>query len=288
MKYLYLDHNIYIETIDNLRLRKYLEDLSGKKLQCLYSPAHIEEIFKVVSNETSQYKNKMDLLIEAISKITNNKQILPTSSELIIENEHPNTCYSRVSGLDTRKRVENDSKTKFVVDTDNYKELLSINKQNLSISNIEPNKIWEFPAVKELIEDLNKNIPTIIDKYNHSIEVQMLNLLGVDKTLPTNFCFKLGNYPLLKNSHKQLEYTIEVLFRLLNYVGYCAEKSERTAISGTHDVSHSIYGTKADYLLSLDKRFVKKCQAVYNFLGVDTAVIYCKQEELENTIEKLV
>lgn len=288
MKYLYLDHNIYIETIDNLRLRKYLEDLSEKKLQCLYSPAHIEEIFKVVSNETSQYMNKMDLLIEAISKITNNKEILPTSTELIIENEHPNTCYSRVRGLDTTERVENDSKTKFVVDTDNYKELLSINKQNLSISNIEPNKIWELPVVKELVEGFNRNISVIIAKHNHSMEVQMLNLIGVDKTLPTSFCLKLGNYSLLKKSHRQLEYTIEILFRLLNYVGYNAEKSERTAISGTHDVSHCIYGTKADYLLSLDKRFVKKCQAVYNFLGVDTAVIYCKQEELENTIEKLV
>lgn len=288
MKYLYLDHNIYIEARDDLQLRGYLNTLLEKNLQCIYSPAHIEEIFKVVASETSQYKNKMDMSMEVISEITGNKEVLPTESGLIIKKEETNECYSRVKGMDTRKRVEKDSETKFVVDKDNYKKSLDKDKQNVYISNISPDKIWEHQGLRESLAEFNKNRSVIINKHNNSMDVQLLSFLGVDKKLPSTFCLKQGNYSLLKKSHKQLEYTIEVLFRMLNFSGYYAEKSEKTSISGTHDVSHSIYATKADYLISMDKRFVKKCQAVYSFLGVETEIIYCKQNEIRSVIDKTI
>lgn len=94
-------------------------------------------------------------------------------------------------------------------------------------------------------------------------DIQLSNS-RVDKTLPDNFCLRRGNFAELEISHKQLEYTIEILFRILNFAGYCSEKSEQTSISGTHDVSHAIYATKADFLVTMDRRFAKKCKAVYN------------------------
>lgn len=287
MKYLYLDHNIYIEALENLALQETLVELVNKVIQCLYSPAHIEEIYKVVANENSKYRNRMKDLICIIGKITSNMEILPTNTELVVKKENPTECYSRVSGMDTRKRVENDSYIKHIVDTDNYKKLLKEDKHNSSISNIEPEKIWEMPIVAEYIADFNKNIDIIINKYNNSLEVQMLSLLNVDKRLPLNFCLKQGNFADLRVSHKQLEYTIEILFRILNFSGYCSEKSEQKSISGTHDVSHAIYATRSDILISMDWRFVQKCKAVYNFLNVGTSVIFCRQSEIENTIKNI-
>lgn len=41
MKNLYLDHNVYIEALENERLNALLRGLMDKKIQCLYSPAHI-------------------------------------------------------------------------------------------------------------------------------------------------------------------------------------------------------------------------------------------------------
>ena len=79
-----------------------------------------------------------------------------------------------------------------------------------------------------------------------------------------------------------------ILFRILNFAGYCSEKSEQTSISGTHDVSHAIYATKADFLVTMDRKFAKKCKAVYNFLGVRTSVIFCKQNEVVNVLENIV
>lgn len=288
MKYLYLDHNIYIETLENMELRERLKSLSEENLQCVYSPAHIEEIYKVEANENSPHKDKMKELMNIISEVTKNMEILPTDSELMITKEPPKRCYSRVKGIDTRERVEQDSKIKFDVDTANYKKALDADKHNSSISTIEPDKIWEFPSVKAIIDEFNENREKIIGRYNNSLEVQLLELLNVDKKLPDSFCLQQGNFAMLKSSHKQLEYTIETLFRILNYSGYNAEKSEKTTISGTHDVSHSIYATKADYFLSTDRRFVKKCQAVYHFLGLNKSVIYCRQEEIIDEINKLL
>ena len=119
------------------------------------------------------------------------------------------------------------------------------------------------------------------------MEVQILRLLNIDKTLPDNFCLKKGNFVELEISHKQLEYTMEILFRILNYSGYFAEKSEQTSISGTHDVSHAIYATKADVLLTTDLRFAKKCKATYEFLGVKTKVVFCAQNEVMNFLKNI-
>ena len=84
----------------------------------------------------------------------------------------------------------------------------------------------------------------------------------------------------MKNSFPDLEYCIEILFRILNQNGYNAEKSEKNSASGIHDVSHAIYATKANFLLTEDKRFYKKCQAVYSYLGVPTKVVLCDDSNL--------
>ena len=288
MEYLYLDHNIYIETLENMELRERLKTLSKENLQCVYSPAHIEEIYKVEANENSQHKDKMKELMNIISEVTNNMEILPTDSELMIMKEHPKQCYFRVKGIDTREQVEQNGKIKFEVDTANYKRALAADKHNSFISTIEPDKIWEFPSIKAIINEFNENREKIISRYNSSLDVLFLELLNIDKRLPDSFSLQQGNFAILKSSHKQLEYTIEILFRILNFSGYYAEKSEKTTISGTHDVSHSIYATKADHIITTDKRFAKKCQAVYHFLGLNKLVIYCKQDKIIDEINKLL
>lgn len=60
----------------------------------------------------------------------------------------------------------------------------------------------------------------------------MLSIFNVDKTLPDNFCLRIGNFAELEISHKQLEYTIEILFRILNFAGYCSEKVNKLLFRG--------------------------------------------------------
>lgn len=288
MDYLYLDHNVFIECLTNDTLLQILCTLRNRGIHCVYSPAHIEEIYKeVVANPS--YVQKKDRLFAIINATTSNTEVLPiidSSKALVIKHETPQECYNRVSGIDTTQRVESDSLKKFNIDTSNYKPLMK-NAKYTNISNQNANDIWEWKEIKDIILQLNNNIVQIINNYNSSLDVIMLKLMGIDKTIPLTFKFEKGNYPnVLCKNHTQLEFTIEILFRVLNYFGYWSEK-EKKAVSGTHDVSHAIYGSISKYLITADKRFAKKCEAVYAFLGIGTKVIFCKQENYIEMINNL-
>lgn len=275
----YLDHNIYIEALENKKFKKLLIKPKGE-LQCLYSPAHMEEIYKVEADKQSKYHLKMKQLKHLISSVSSNLEVLPTSTGLQIIKEPPVYCYLRVKKEDTRERVVKDSLIKLDRDRKHYKALVENDKHYSSISNIEPEEIWDNELVKNYIDNFNDNIGNIIVNYNISKDVIELLSRGIDKRLPDDFCFQKGNYDKLQKKHNQLEYTIEILFNVLNYVGYHYEKEQRKAISGTHDISHAIYATKADVLLTMDYRFAQKCKAVYSFLGAKTTVIYCKPQNI--------
>lgn len=285
--YVYLDHNIYIEALENKKLKNLLVK-PKEKLQCLYSPAHMEEIYRVDTDKTSKCHSKMKKLKRLVSAVSSDLEVLPSNTVLQIKKEPPAICYLRVKREDTRERVVNDSLAKLNRDRKHYKSLVEKNKHYSSIPNIEPEKIWDNELVKEIIDNWNDNIKKLIEQYNTSKDVVALSLRGIDKTLPDDFCFQKGNYNKLQKKHNQLEYTIEMLFNLLNYIGYNYEKEQRKAISGTHDISHAIYATKADILLTMDYRFAQKCKAVYSFLGAKTTVIYCKQQDIIDVWNDLI
>lgn len=288
MKYLYLDHNIYISALNDDKLKEYLKSLASRNIQCIYSPAHIEEVHRVKNDSTSPHYNKMDKLMEIIGEITNNKEALPTIAGVDIYSESPQKCYKRVFSFDTTKRVENDSLSRFSIDSAHYKVSLANDIHAESISTLDEKNVWEYPSIKAEIDNLCNNISSEICSYNNSEDVLLLKFCGVDKSLPQDFSLHKNQYSVYKNHHNQLEYAIEILFRVLNYSGYNAEKGERTSISGTHDVSHAIYATKADLLISLDKKFCKKCQAVYYYIGANTKVIKCKNNQIISEIEDAI
>lgn len=289
MKDIYLDHNIYIQTLEDQELYEFLLGIKKKNnIRFLYSPAHIEEIYKVAANENSKYKFRMEELMQNISDITDNNELLPNLNGIVVRKEDALECYKRVKKYDTRERVEEDSKIRFNEDKRHYNKLLEESKKNKGISVIPFNKIWENDIVKSEIDNLNKNILTIIENYNNSPENILFMKMGINRNISQNLSFKKGNFNILKKSFNDLEYTIEVLFRVLNFCGYNAEKKEKTSISSTHDVTHAIYATNVDYLISNDERFVKKCKAVYYYLGVKTNVIYAEQNNIKEALNSLI
>lgn len=288
MKTIYFDHNIYIYSLSNEDLRLKLQTLSKEKYICIYSPAHIEEIFKA-SSENESYEPREDLL-SIISSVTSNKEAFPQSppnKAVVIRTEKPSNCYHRVAEFDSTDRVRRDSIVRLKDDQMHYKPIMKKNKCYRNISNIPPDKIFDYDLVKSKIDELNHNIEAEINKYNLNLENLILSLLGCSKKLPDDFCFEKNRYALMIHDHTQLEYTIEILFRILNYCGYNAEKKEKTAISGTHDVSHAIYATAADYFFTTDKHFALKCEAVYNYLGIKTRIIYCDVSNIIGKIEDI-
>lgn len=290
MSYLYLDHNIYIYMLRESSIQQKVNTLKESGIKCVYSPAHIEEIHKAsIENIDGNYIDTAEKLFSLISNTTDNLECLPSNStSVIIREESPLECYKRVKEIDTTKRVQNDSKIKFDVDKEHYQNMVQLDKHNTNISTLSCKEIWLHSAIAQALENFNQEIDIHIEEYNTSLEVFICALMGIDKTLPESYRLSQGGYEIFKESHTQLEYSIEILFRILNQNGYNAEKKLDTTISGTHDVSHAIYATAAKWLLTTDSRFYAKCKAVYSFLEIPTEIILCKPETIIESIDALI
>lgn len=287
MKYCYLDHNILIESLNDSSIDKAIRELKDSDIQCVYSPAHIEEIYKALVEQRSVYQKIANQLLYKISNYTNDIEFLPSSSGVTVKKENPFTCYKRVSELDTTKRVYSDSKKRFISDKSNYKKMQENNKNSKYISNIPYDQIWKQDTINNTLNEINKNIKIVIEQNNQSMDTFTASLKGWDYRLPEDFKFREGSYSYLQNTQYELTYTIEILFRILNHNGYYRDQKEKTSISGTHDVSHAIYATKANWFITTDERFANRCKAVYYYLGVPTEVIFCKMEQIKEQIEKI-
>jgi len=72
------------------------------------------------------------------------------------------------------------------------------------------------------------------------------------------------------------ETKIRGLYFFLNFIGYWPDKKRRNwdkFIGSQSDVNHAIFGAYANILISEDVRFVKKVDAIYEYLGINTKVL---------------
>ena len=288
MKYIYLDHNIYISALTDDSIKKAVSSLKQHRFTFMYSPAHIEEIYKALKDGGESYLENAKSLIRMLIDFTDCNELLPTDARGIVRCvEHPCQCLQRVAKWDTTERMKHDSQTKYDSDSAHYHKMISVDKHNQSISNLSHEAIWKYPVIARALADLNENLQYSIERANASDDTRLCALMGADKRLPSDLRIKEGTFDELKKNHTQLEYVIEVLFRLLNRYGYNSDKSQSTTLSGIHDVTHAIYATCTDVLITMDFRFAQKCRAVYYFLRVPTNVISCKRNEVVSTLISL-
>lgn len=285
MCYCYLDHNIYIYALTDTSIGETVEVLKKRDVQFAYSPAHIEEIYTALVDNGKTYETNMMKLLQMISLFTNNTEFLPATAGIVQIIESPRNCFQRVKEYNTTERVRTDSQYKFQVDKDNYCGMITKDKHNQSISTISFDNIWAHPAIAAALNDLNQNMNIVVKKKNSSFETFLCSLVGVDKELPEDLRIEKGMYPNLINSHTQMEFVMEILFRTLSLYGYYSDKSESTTVSGTHDVSHAIYATKAQQIFTTDKRFAQRCKAIYYFLGIPTEVVLCAPIDISKELE---
>lgn len=125
----YLDHNIYIYSLNDESIGQAVETLKSDSVQFLYSPAHIEEVYTAFVKNGSKYQQNIQRIFEQISKFTDDMECLPSDTQIIIKREKPSDCYKRVAGIDTTQRMESDGKYKYQIDKGHYKNFA--NKINI-------------------------------------------------------------------------------------------------------------------------------------------------------------
>ncbi len=271
----YLDHNIYIYSFKDSSIEEAVFKLKDNCIKFVYSYAHMEEIYSAWRN--SQEKYNIEEFLEKISEFTNNYEFVPSIDRGIIGVfEEPICCYRRVRKNPTTEIIELDGKFYHSVFENCYKQLLEEDKKYMGISSeYNYDKIWELNKIKQHIAEINENMKNVN-------EFKRMKILG--RQISSDLKIEQGIYNKIKDNFIELEYVIEQLFKLLNLYGFNADKEYNKVVSGIYDVAHAICATKSDKLFTTDRRFAKKCEAVYRYMGVSTEVVCCPVEKISDCL----
>lgn len=142
-------------------------------------------------------------------------------------------------------------------------------------------EIWEMPEVKKELENLPKRVESWENTLKYIVLPNMIYWgFGLNKAIkqisekeiPQSFTLTYNCFSEICNDFSSLELCIEFLHEVLNKSGYNRDKGDKV-ISGIYDTTHSIYATYCDFLVTNDRRFQKRTNAIYYYLGVPTKVI---------------
>lgn len=281
-KRVYFDFNVFSNLIKNEEYKKYISDGTLKKCSIFISVAHVEEYYKAYKNDKNQknveyLKNLKKVMITITEQETILNPIIDNSKRIEAKSESFEDCYKRVKRYDTRENIENYGVFLNEKEKENVGELRRNNPDFKYISNLDKKEIWNTP---EIIEEIKKFSDYVI-RYNNDAwknlipiyEPWIVQWVKEIKKIPPDFslekdCFKKDNINFII-----LETVMEFMSNLLNRYGYHRDKELRKTISGIHDVSHLIYATYCEYLVSFDQNFSKRAEAIYYFLGIHTRVL---------------
>lgn len=287
-KRIYFDFNVYDSIIKN---RISIMPDFKRQYDVFISVAHIEEYYKAYKNDTYN-KNKEFLgnLKESMLDVAKKGIILnPSESRVIAKPQMFSDCYDIIEKYDTRQVVEDNGEKLFYIENEKYSKLKDLDKSTINNTNLKKEEIWNRP---EVIAELKK-FPEYLKNYEKS---DIYNLSSVYGLYNAHILHKRKNiakeYKLQKDCFKKdypnfgtIEMIIEFLNNILNECGYFRDKNVSKTQSGIHDVSHLIYSTYCNYLITLDANFKARAEAIYYYLGIDTKALSIEDFiKKENTI----
>jgi len=251
-EYIYKDRNLHDFTLE------LIKDFKNNDNILLYSPAHMEEVALILSQneDISLSKRYIKNIICSISTVTNNYECLPTEKEILIKLEHPEVCYKRVIDCYTLTTIAELNESIGVrskhQNIDGTLEKYNVNRSR--IGSIEPENLFANETIQNLLVDFLKDNNVKIKKWNE-----------------------------IKNSHESIQGNISIIFDFLESIGYKTDGVKQYR-SMMHDVTHAIYGTISDIFITNDKNFFKRIKAIYSYFEIPVKVLFLN--DLAHTQER--
>lgn len=252
---IYLDMNILIELQKNNDLySKTMAFISKHNYSVVYSAAHLEELrvrYMGDKQEGTEYINFINLITGGLAI-----RGLYKNEPLFIIEENAKYCMARVLVDDGCVATDNVEKYDY-----NYilfqREVLHDDKVAVRIGNLPPNDVFYDESIQKILR----------------IDIDVLYALFKND----GFCINDKYRELKYKSFQILEAYIELLMKILNIIGYRADKKSCLRHSSTHDISHVHYASKTKAFITNDKKLIDKAKAVYSYLAIPTKV--CSFEE---------
>ena len=291
MKKIYLDYNVILELLNktNNDEKNYIFIRNKIKENSIfyYSYGHIEEINCNVCQDGVKKR------LEILSEITENNEILFSSDSYSYSyiKEHVNTCYSRVkTPIFHNKIIDEASKVKNKIHIDEYNKI-----ENTNLLNNYSNELIFLDNKEKLKSHMEKNLKSFLPNVYYSLFYLSDNSKR-DHINKYKECYGLfeniGSQDFKEKIKEFLKYPrifellMEHIFDFLYEIGFWKEnfKKATTYRSKVFDVTHAIFASKTDILFTMDKRFYHKLQVVYDFLGIETKLIFLKEKDLEKIL----
>lgn len=256
-KIIYLDYNLIAYYCDRTNVpfcEKF--DLLRDFCEFPYSPAHLEEIAVPIMKE-QKTGNALEAVIALGNSKINNLSVMTKNLELA-PREGLSTIFKRELPIDCLRRVITYYNWNDKVERQE-EQFLQKCKDSDPFGDI-ANKISNFPTSFLCDTEFGEKLDT-------KLRSDLMCITEANKVKITSF-----KWPFIGRSHQLLERTLELSFDFLEEIRFKPEKVSKSR-SRMHDVTHAIYATSADYLISNDDRFIAKTKAVYNYFKIKTKVI---------------
>ncbi|MGF7177127.1 hypothetical protein [Azospirillum doebereinerae] len=253
MAVIYLDYNILMKLMDGClpKVSEKIEELrSSKKVIFPYSPAHIEEIS--VSKLHGKASDEMILeKLGFIDRFTEQMELHPARGRP--------TRLLKEASLECYKRV--------------------VAAPNDYLHDLEESRLREFSEHegKTFTANVSTNIP--YDRVFDNEDVRsafrgfMLKRVRNEAFHKVDSFREQASFPSLRWRHEDVEVIFELLFNFMETIRYSPEPVKKYR-SRMHDISHSIYGSAADVIVTDDRRFLRKLRTVYYFLSVGSLALH--------------
>lgn len=237
----YLDQNIFTRLLEG----DICKEAFPEKVQIVYSPAHIEEIYK--SDE--EYHKKE---LKRISYFTNNIALLYLDDSPTWMQEEPKYSYIRIRQTEKATQLAEEYKVLEQVDGDIFLPQYNTDKYRQIFNGQQPEKfLYKF---KKEVNDA-------------------LRCIGVNYTVE-----ELEESEEVKN-YSDINGKIHTLYKAMDLLGFKKDKikngKDRKVRSSRHDIEHLLYASNANYFFTADDNMYYRAVNIFKILKKEIDVRKC-------------
>jgi len=272
----YLDWNVIADFLDGNF--KWLEDIifyNCENISIPFSAEHVDEATNIKLSNDLDTKAEIDRRLNYLSRISSNLYFVNDMIDMGYRIEPPASVFQTLNdvplGIDLNKLFSS------FIDYDTLKNgRIKLELDPNILNNIKPENA--IPKIDEIItskKEIQENIK------NHNLDISFMGILKkaleISEESHSNTSY---NDIISKKKTYQLNNLVVMSFSLLDTFGFWSDKKS-TYIRGSRfpDSRHAFNAIFMDVLISNDKRFCMKAEAVYKYLNLGPEVCFLKEDE---------
>lgn len=273
---IYLDWNVIADFLDENF--KWLEDIifsNREYISIPFASEHVGEATNIKLSNTLDTKNEIDRRLNYLSKISSNLYFVNDMIDTGYRIKTPSSVYQTLN--DVSLGFDPDKLFSSFIDFDTLKD----GRKKLDLDPNILNNIEPADAIKKIDEIITSKKETLEYVKNNDLDISFMGILktalDISEESHSNTSY---NDIIRKKKTYELNNLVVMSFSLLDTFGFWADK-KNTYIRGSRfpDSRHAFNAIFMDILISNDKRFCMKAEAVYRYLNLGPEVCYLKKDK---------